>query len=237
MPYRSEEELDVFLRRTGAYVWFPRLCAAGYRKLCIGCGILAGGAGSILFAVGNVPVIWSGLLGILGFVCGCCLPPLLLWISDKRDNEQMLPDIRKLFEFVKIQMKAGMYLTNTLSACYLAIANRRLKQGLMELNAQLVAWNDVKRAVNVFESKFQNLYISQFCMIVRQSEESGRMTEMLEDMSRQILDMEKQILKKYRGQMERRVLCLTLLMFIGILAIAVYQLAASFFTSITGMMA
>ncbi len=236
MPYKTEEELDIFLRKTGAYVWFPKLSAACYRKICTGFGLLSGIFGCILLAVSRAPVIWVGIFAGFFFVGGCFLPVFMLWISDKRDNEQMLSDIRKLYEYVRIQMKAGMHLTNTLSACYLAIANRRLKQGLMELNAQLVAWNDVKRAVNVFESNFQNFYISQFCMIVRQSEESGRMTEMLEDMSRQILDMEKQILKKYRNQMERRVLCLTLLVFVGILAIAVYQLAASFFASMSEMM-
>lgn len=224
-----------FLRKSGALFWVPWLNEERYFFLRLGTALLCGVCG-----IGICRLMeWSGLMAsiafVLGLVIGYLLPMLAFQISDKRDNEQMMPDIRKLYEYVKIQVKAGMYLTNTLSACYLAISNRRLKQGLLELNSRLIATNSVSMAIADFEEKFSNEYIGYFCLIVNQSEQSGRMAQMLDDMTRQMEDMERYMMTQKRGRMERKVLLLTLLVFVGILLIAAYQLAISLMTSVTGI--
>ena len=194
--------------------------------------LLAWAAGGLFHVPYRVAMLIWGVAAPGGFF----FPRLVLVISDKRDNEQMMPDIRKLFEYVKIQTKAGMYLTNTLAACYLTISNRRLKQALLELNAQIVAANSISTAIRDFNEKFKNEYISQFCIIVRQSEESGMLTGMLEDMSGQITEMEKQLLRQKQNRMERKVLFITLMVFLGIIMIAAYQMAFSFLSSVSGIL-
>lgn len=230
------EKWDQFLRKSGAYYWLPWLTSSRYLAIRLGSTILCGICSYVLVrltktpsAIGVVAAMFCGLFGYF-------LPMLAFHISDKRDNEQMLADVRKLYEYIKIQVKAGMHLTNSLAACYLAISNRRLKQGLLELNSRLIATNSVSIAIAEFEEKFTNEYIGYFCLIVSQSEQSGRMTQMLEDMSKQMEDMQRYMLTQKKGRIERKVIFLTLLVFVGILLIAAYQLAVSLMTSIFGML-
>lgn len=227
---------QAFLLKSGAMFWLPWLTEERYFLLRLAASVVCGGCGvgvGILLEAG-----WGMdlILGIAGMILGFFLPMMVFRISDARDNEQMTADIRKLYEYVKIQVKAGMYLTNTLSACYLAISNRRLKQGLLELNSRLIATNSVPLAIADFGEKFTNEYIAYFCLIVSQSEQSGRMAQMLSDMTRQMEDLEKYMMTQKRGRMERKVLFLTLFVFVGILLIAAYQLAASLLSSVSGIM-
>lgn len=225
-----------FLLQSGALYWLPWLTEERYLLLRMAamllCALCAAGFDR-LFGIQGVLAVGL-LVAAAGF--GAFLPRLVFQISNVRDNEQMVSDIRKLYEYVKIQVKAGMYLTNTLSACYLAISNRRLKQGLLELNSRLIATNSVAIAIEDFSEKFSNEYIDYFCLIVSQSEQSGRMAQMLDDMSRQMEDLERYMMRQKRGRMERKVLFLTLLVFIGILLIAAYQLAVSLLSSVNGIM-
>ena len=226
-----------FLRKSGAMFWLPWLNEKRYFLLRVVTAIICGVCGMGLCRLLNLDLglVLTGTL--CGMLPGYFMPRLVFQISDRRDNEQMTADIRKLYEYVRIQVKAGMYLTNTLSACYLAIANPRLKQGLLELNSRLIATNSVALAMEDFGSKFTNEYIAYFCLIVSQSGQSGRMTQMLEDMTRQMEDMERYLMTQKRGRMERKVLFLTLFVFVGILLIAAYQLACSLLASVTGIMA
>lgn len=227
---------ECFLRKSGARFWIPWLNEERYFLLRVAAAIICGACGMgicRLFEWSFGAILICALSGLL---LGYFLPRLVFQISDRRDNEQMMADIRKLYEYVKIQVKAGMYLTNTLSACYLAISNRRLKQALLELNSRLIATNSVPLAIDDFGKKFTNEYIAYFCLIVSQSGQSGRMTQMLEDMTRQMEDMERYLMTQKRGRMERKVLFLTLFVFVGILLIAAYQLVFSLLASVTGIM-
>lgn len=225
-----------FLLRSGAVFWLPWINEERYFVLRMAAAILCGGCGMcVAFLFDVFQTLWPMLLAG-GMLLGFFLPMLIFRISDARDNEQMTADIRKLYEHVKIQIKAGMYLTNTLSACYLAISNRRLKQGLLELNSRLIATNSIPLAIADFGEKFTNEYIAYFCLIVSQSEQSGRMAQMLDDMTTQMEDLEKYMMAQKRGRMERKVLFLTLFVFVGILLIAAYQLAISLLSSVSGIL-
>lgn len=227
---------EVFLRKHGAYFWFPKLTQERFFLFRIGAAVLCtlGGIAICLRIQPSVfvSVLLGGCVGVVGFF----LPKLIIMISDKRDNEQMMSDVRKLYEYVKIQVKAGMHLTHTLSACYLAISNRRLKQGLLELNSRLIATNSVSVSISEFKEKFTNEYISYFCLVVAQSEQSGRMAQMLDDITKQMEDMQRYLMAQKKGRMERKLIFLTLLVFLGILLIAGYQLATSLIHSMIGIM-
>ena len=227
---------QAFLLKSGAVFWMPWLTEERYFLVRIISSLVCGGCGICLGLLFDGMQSLCPIFFFFGFILGFFLPRIVFLISDARDNEQMAGDIRKLYEYVKIQVKAGMYLTNTLSACYLAISNRRLKQGLLELNSRLIATNSVSIAIADFGQKFTNEYIAYFCLIVSQSEQSGRMAQMLEDMTRQLEDLEKYMMTQKRGRMERKVLILTLFVFVGILLIAAYQLATSLLSSIAGIM-
>lgn len=225
-----------FLKSTGGVFWFPKLTEKRYFRIRLTAAVLFGVAAAAAAEGFRLPIWAAGCFLAAAVPGGFFFPRLALRISDRRDNERMMPDIRKLFEYVRIQTKAGMYLTNTLAACYLKISNGRLKQALMELNAQIIAANSISGAIRDFNEKFDNEYISQFCVIVLQWEESGMMAGMLEDMSGQITDMEKQLLRQKQNRMERKVLLITLLVFCGIILIGAYQLAMSFLSSVSGIM-
>ena len=107
---------------------------------------------------------------------------------------------------------------------------------MLEMNGKIVATSDITAAVQEFECKFNNEYIDQFCVIILQAGQSGRMTRMLGDMTEQITDMERQLLVRRRNQVERRVLAFSLLIFSVIILTAIYLLAMSFYDSITGIL-
>lgn len=235
MTVRREEQ-EEFLRKTGAFFWFPGLTERRYFWIRILAGIFLGNIGAVaaeLF-LEKTAVIW--LSAAAAGISGYWLPGGAFRLSDSRDNLRMTADIRRLYEYVRIQTKAGMYLTNILSVCYLATANRRLKQALLEMNGKIVATSDITAAVQEFGKKFNNEYIDQFCVIILQAGQSGRMTKMLGDITEQITEMERQLLARRRNQMERRVLALSLLIFSVIILTALYLLGISFYDSISGIL-
>ena len=61
----------------------------------------------------------------------------------------MTADIRRLYEYVGSRPKQGCIL-QIFSVCYLATANRRLKQALLEMNGKIVATSDIIVAVQEF---------------------------------------------------------------------------------------
>ena len=88
----------------------------------------------LLFMVGisfnSVP---AGLiLGVIGFF----MPDILLNVSNSIDNDTMLSDVKCIYDTLRIQTKAGVFLSASLCECYLAVKNRRLKRHLR--NAKLI---------------------------------------------------------------------------------------------------
>lgn len=168
------------------------------------------------------------LLGVTGFF----LPDVLLTISNSADNDAMLGDIKCIYDTLRIQTKAGVFLSASLSECYLAVRNRRLKSALLELTNDISTRRDIDDALERFNEKFDCGQIDIFCIVIRQSMESGRSVKILEDLSLQMNDLQHAINMKEKEALDRKVQVIELLIFIGLLAVTVYSLGVEVMSSI-----
>lgn len=173
-------------------------------------------------------IIVSIVLGVIGFF----LPDILLTISNSIDNDAMLEDIKCVYDTLRIQTKAGVFLTASLSECYLAVRNKRLKRALLELTNDISTRREVDDALERFNGKFDCGQIDIFCIIIGQSMESGRSVKALEDISLQMNDLQHAINMKEKEALDRKVQIIELLVFIGLLAVTVYSLGVEVMSSI-----
>ena len=183
----------------------------------------------LLFMVGisfnNIP---AGLiLGVLGFF----MPDILLNISNSMDNDTMLSDIKCIYDTLRIQTKAGVFLSASLCECYLAVKNRRLKSALLELTNDISTRREIDDALERFNEKFDFGQIDIFCIVIRQSMESGRSVKVLEDLSLQMNDLQRAINMKEKEALDRKVQVIELMLFVGLLAVTVYSLGVEVISS------
>ena len=183
----------------------------------------------LLFMVGiSFDSIPAGLiLGVLGFF----MPDILLNISNSMDNDTMLSDIKCIYDTLRIQTKAGVFLSASLCECYLAVKNRRLKSALLELTNDISTRREIDDALERFNDKFDFGQIDIFCIVIRQSMESGRSVKVLEDLSLQMNDLQRAINMKEKEALDRKVQIIELMLFIGLLAVTVYSLGVEVISS------
>lgn len=183
----------------------------------------------LLFMVGiSFDSIPAGLiLGGLGFF----LPDILLNVSNSMDNDIMLSDIKCIYDTLRIQTKAGVFLSASLCECYLAVKNRRLKSALLELTNDISTRREIDDALERFNEKFDFGQIDIFCIVIRQSMESGRSVKVLEDLSLQMNDLQRAINMKEKEALDRKVQVIELMLFIGLLAVTVYSLGVEVISS------
>lgn len=184
----------------------------------------------LLFITGmSLGGILSGIvLGITGFF----VPDMLLNLSNSMDNDAMLSDIKCIYDTLRIQTKAGVFLSASLCECYLAVRNRRLKSALLELSNDISTRYDVEDSLERFNEKFDCGQIDIFCIVIRQSMESGRSVKVLEDLSMQMNDLQHAINLKEKEALDRKVQIIELLIFVGLLAVTVYSLGVEVMSSI-----
>ena len=183
----------------------------------------------LLFMVGisfnSVP---AGLtLGVIGFF----MPDILLNVSNSMDNDTMLSDIKCIYDTLRIQTKAGVFLSASLCECYLAVKNRRLKSALLELTNDISTRREIDDALERFNEKFDFGQIDIFCIVIRQSMESGRSVKVLEDLSLQMNDLQRAINMKEKEALDRKVQVIELMLFVGLLAVTVYSLGVEVISS------
>lgn len=108
----------------------------------------------LLFMVGiSFDSIPAGLiLGVIGFF----MPDILLNVSNSMDNDTMLSDIKCIYDTLRIQTKAGVFLSASLCECYLAVKNRRLKSALLELTNDISTRREIDDALERFNEKFED---------------------------------------------------------------------------------
>lgn len=184
----------------------------------------------LLFMVGMSleGIIVAVLLALAGFF----LPDILLTVSNSSDNDTMLEDIKCVYDTLRIQTKAGVFLTASLSECYLAVRNRRLKSALLELTNDISTRREIDDALERFNEKFDCGQIDIFCIVIRQFMESGRSVKILEDLSLQMNDLQRAINMKEKEALDRKVQIIELLIFMGLLAVTVYSLGVEVMSSV-----
>lgn len=213
---KQKKELEEKLRRTGMEflfgTWLTPERLQKIRIFMAGICAVLGGCVQRFF--------WIPM-GVFGYY----IPDLFMKISNDADNQAMLEDIRTLYDTLRIQAKAGVFLTQSMMDCYLMVRHPRMKAALLEFHNQLISKNSFMEAIDSFEHKFDNPHLEAFCIVLRQSMESGKSIQILSDLSTQMADIEHGIRMKQKERLDRKIQLLQVLLFAGMIGICIYGMA------------
>lgn len=159
---------------------------------------------------------------ILGFIIGLFCPVIFLNISNQSDNEKMLTDIRNIFEMLKIQAHAGVYIVDAIENCEKKIKSKRLKTAVDKLLSSIYMSQEITLTLDEFNSSFDNKYIDTLVIIIKQAMESGYSVNQLDSGFEQMLDVENAICIKKENSTERNTQLLQVMFMAGIIAMAVF---------------
>ncbi|MBE5936528.1 MAG: type II secretion system F family protein [Lachnospiraceae bacterium] len=208
------EKTEAYLKRYGVNYMFPNVTPTAYYVIRVMMGLLVGLVG-IKINIMCVPVL---------AVLGSFIPKILIYISNNSDNDAMLSDISGIYDIMKIQARAGVFIQDSLTDCYLTVKNPRLKSALLELCNGISAQSSLEDEVENFRMKFSNRHIDVLCIILSQAQTTGKTVQILDDMSEQIQQVRHTLAVKGEGKLERKIEILELMIFIGILGIGVYSM-------------
>lgn len=143
-------------------------------------------------------------------------------MSDKADNDKMLADIEDVYDTLRIQTKAGVYITSVLTDCYLVVKNKRLKSAFLKLTSDIAAKNDIDTALDDFRGKFRNEYIDTLVIIIKQSMQTGQAAKMFDDIREQIADIDAAMLINEKNSINSKIIFVQMIVYVAIIVVAVY---------------
>lgn len=169
------------------------------------------------------------LIGIVGWK----FPDIVIKLINREDNEKIFKDMKMLYDSLRIQQSAGIFITNSLMHSYRIVRCKRLKAALRSLSSDIMLDKDIDKALNALSIKFKNDNIDEFVSIISQSIQTGRMRDMLEQINKQMQNMEDIINQKRENAVNSRMLIIIMLLFVGIVAMVTYgAFSSSVFTEI-----
>lgn len=143
-------------------------------------------------------------------------------MSDKADNDKMLADIEDVYDTLRIQTKAGVYITSVLTDCYLVVKNKRLKSAFLKLTSDIAAKNDIDTALDDFRGKFRNEYIDTLVIIIKQSMQTGQAAKMFDDIREQIADIDAAMLINEKNSINSKIIFVQMIVYVAIIVVAVH---------------
>lgn len=170
---------------------------------------------------------------LLVAIVGWKFPDMVIKILNKEDNEKIFRDMKILYDSLRIQQSAGIFITNSLMYSYRIVKCKRLKEALRSLSGDIMLNKDIGRALNALSTKFKNDNIDEFVSIISQSVQTGRMMDMLEQINKQMQNMEEVLNQKRENAVNTKMLIIMMMLFVGIIAMTMYgAFSSSLFTEI-----
>lgn len=177
---------------------------------------------TIFFFVMGLDMHW--IVHLVFSTLGFFLLDIAIEISDKQDNKKIIIDLSNIYDCIRIQTKAGVFITTALAECFLLAKNKRMKKALIELSSELILKNNLETAIDNFNSKFDCNHIDSFCITIKQSAVSGKNSELLKDFTRQIKETNNVLEIQAEEKEKREVMLIQILIFIGIVSILMFGL-------------
>lgn len=207
------EQLEMYINRSGlAYMTNYKITPLKYMICKMGF--------AIFFML--IGLSYSIMLGVIAMVVGWFIMDIIVQESDKSDNKNILDDIKNVYDTLKIQTKAGVYITSVLTDCYLIVQNKRLKDAFLKLTSDIVATNDAEESLDKFRNKFNNEYIDTLVVIIKQSLQTGQASKMFDDIRNQINDIEAAIAMQEKNRIQTLITICEILLYAAIIIIAIY---------------
>lgn len=162
----------------------------------------------------------SIVLSILGFFT----LDILIYYKNKKDMQEIRFELKNVYDSLKIQLAAGDFITETLAECYLIVSNKRFKERLAILSAEIAYKHNIEQALDHFLEGFgpKENDIKTFVMTIKQSLNTGKIKKDLESQSKQINKMSMIYLNGETKKVEDTIDGIAILLFIGIFITLMY---------------
>lgn len=170
----------------------------------------------------ELPIIQKIAVFILCFVIGFFGIDVIVKNNNENANQKMMLDISNTYDVLKIQVRAGVYITDSIFFCYQNCSNKRLKDALLAAYLDIKTDGNIERALEKLNAKFNNRQISTLCAILEQSLTSGQSAEILDNITKKNVDVQKLINQQYRRKIEKIYNTLGILIVIGLFAVVFY---------------
>lgn len=207
------DELELYISRSGlGYMTGYKITPLTYTVLKIFFALF-------MFIVG---LQYNLIIGLIFLLAGYFGLDFIINQSDKADNAAMLDDIKNVYDTLRIQTKAGVYITSVITDCYLVVQNKRLKDAFLKLTSDIIAKNDVDSALDDFRNKFNNEYINTLVIIIKQSMQTGQAAKMFEDIKVQIVDIEAAKMMQEKISIQAKITFVQLLLYTAIIVVSIY---------------
>ena len=209
----NSDDISLYISRSGlGFMFNEKLTPLTYVMIRIG----------LIFALAIIGLQSSIIGGLVGAVIGYFALDFLANASNKSDNDKMLEDIKNVYDTLRIQTKAGVYITSVITDCYLVVQNKRLKKAFLRLTSDIAAKNDVDAALDEFRNKFENEYINALVIIIKQSMKTGQATKMFEDIRAQITDIEVAMMESEKRKVQLMITICQVILYTAIIAVSIY---------------
>lgn len=208
------QKINTYLRQNGASFhfgsWINPIRFMAIRFIVAGMGLLIGIDKGVLLGIG---------FGFFFYY----MPIILLKYMNNKDNENLLPEIKLVYNALAMQIRAGVYVTDALSECYGSVREKRLRTALLSLSGDIVMKANIDDALERFQDSFDNSYIDSLCITIQQAMESGQAVELLADIGEQIKDMEAMVLNRKKGALDRSITFYQLGILAAVMAVVLYS--------------
>ncbi len=214
--YFNYGRLELFLKEYGvAYMLYESINPVMYIIIKIITGILL----AVLVMFQMPEAVLCGAAFLFGFF----FLDILVRLNNDSDNKAMMSDIANTYDILKIQMRAGVFITDAIFFCYQNCSNRRLKDGFLGLYLDIKSNQDVPGALRNFNSRFKNSHISTLCAVLEQSLVTGQSADILDNLTKKNVDIQKLLNAQYRRKIQGIYHKLGMFIIIGMLAVILYM--------------
>lgn len=229
-----EERVRLFLSKSGVNYRFKRILKPseyiGF-KFMLGSGFAL--AGLVLMLVLKFHIVIAILVAIAAFILGYFILDIYHNSENKEDNKKMLKDIHTIYDTLRVYLKTGTYITDTLDECYMRIANKRLKKAFRELSAGMKLNASKEDEIVSFQMKFDNVYIDIMVNILTQYFATDSVTSLLDDITEQMVDLDHAINLIEKEKLDTQIFFKTFALYGGLLA----GIVVTVYLSISGALA
>lgn len=171
---------------------------------------------------------------VIGFPFGFILPDIYMNIINDKDNQDMIDDIYQIYCMFMIHNEAEVHILDSFYMCYKKVKNERLKEALLEFCNNISSHRmTITDALKLFELRFDNEEIERLCILVVQSQDTGRSADMIESLLNQMNSLQESDNYVKEKKLEIQMLVFLALFFAGIIFLFGYGLVILMFDSIS----
>lgn len=191
-------KIEQFLARNGANYMYnsgKQISADVYIQICMTIALCNAACIILLLDIyTNINIFIEVMLSAFGgIIVGIFIPQWVITYGNKQSNNEMLDDIAKIYRELFLQLDAGVFITEAFAECRQVVKIGRLKTAITEFNGTVRITADMDAAIDEFEMKFNNFYITILCMALRQLQKNGRNLTIIRDMEKQMKNVQQQL--------------------------------------------